>query len=118
MANPARGEKAKAAQAAALAAWQKGQIANEFYDKTQERPFSDRDVERVLKSKSSGVWRYRHEKGQPRYGFYHPETELFAAWQPNEEGYQSQIKTCFRRARIESYMSNQTDVVCLRQPKR
>ncbi|MCS6859920.1 MAG: hypothetical protein NZT92_06330 [Abditibacteriales bacterium] len=118
MATPTQEEQAKAAQAAALAAWQAGQIANELYDKTQERPFSDRDVERVLKSKSLGVWRYRHEKGQPRYDFYHPETELFVAWQPDEEGYQSQIKTCFRCARIESYMNNQSDVVCLRQPKR
>ncbi len=117
MANPRREEQAKAAQAAALATWQKGQIANEYYEKTHRRPFSDRDVERVLKSNATGVWRY-HDYGQPRYGFWHPVTEIFVVWQPEEEGYASQIKSAFWEDDGETYMARRQDAILLRKPKR
>ncbi len=110
-------EVAQAAQDAALAAWLNGQIANEFYDKTIDRPFSQADVERVLKSKSSGVWRYR-DFDQPRVGCWHPVTELFVAWQPPEEGRQSQIKTAFVVTNIDGYIARREQVVLLRAAKR
>jgi hypothetical protein len=108
---------AKTAQDAALSDWQAGKISNEFYDKTATRPFSDADVERVLKSRSSGVWQYR-DFDQLRFGFWHPELELFVAWQPAEEGHESQIKTAFIVKNIDGYMSRREQSKTLRAPKR
>jgi hypothetical protein len=56
-------ERARAAQAAALADFQAGRIANEFYPKQEEHGFTDADVERVLRSGSSGVGRYLTHHG-------------------------------------------------------
>jgi hypothetical protein len=109
-------ERARAVQAAALADFQAGKIANEFYAKEAERPFTDADVERVLKSRSSGVWRYVYDD-EPRYGFWHPDTTWFVAWRPNEEGYESELKTCFDVLDGARYVQNRSDVKCLREPK-
>jgi hypothetical protein len=117
VATPTSEEQANAVQQAALADWQSGHIGNEFYDKVPERQISDRDVERVLKSKSSGVWQYRHEKNQLRYGCWHPATEIFVAWQPAEEELQSEIKSAFIVHFIDRYVAGKDEVVCLRPPK-
>ena len=110
-------ETARAAQDSSLADWLTGNISNEFYDKTADRAFSQTDVERVLKSSSSGVWRYR-DFDQPRFGFWHPAIELFVAWQPAEEGRKSEIKTAFVVSNIEGYMARREQVAMLRRPKR
>ncbi len=110
-------ERARVAQAAALTDFQAGRIANEFYAKEAERPFTDADVERALKSRSSGVCRYVYE-GEPRYGFWHPATQLFISWRPSEEGYTSQVKTCYRVQHGERYLRNRRESVMLRRPKR
>ncbi|NCO41592.1 MAG: hypothetical protein COZ06_28425 [Armatimonadetes bacterium CG_4_10_14_3_um_filter_66_18] len=116
MAESGLDQEAHAAQAAALADWLAGRIANEYYDKVPERQISDTAVQRVLQSKVSGVGRYRHTRDQPRYEFWHPESEILVVWQPAEQTLHSQIKTCFRRARIEPYMLRQEAAACLRAP--
>jgi hypothetical protein len=110
-------EQARAAQEAALADFQTGRVAKEFTAKCLERHIFDKDIERALKSHSSGVWRYTH-LGQPRYGFWHPRTKVFVAWQPREEGFQNELKTCFRESDGLRYMGKQEAVILLRRPKR
>ena len=116
MAESGPDQEAHAVQLAALTDWLAGRLANEYYDKVPERRIADSAVQRVLQSRASGVWRYRHDQEQPRYGFWHPESEILVVWQPAEENLHSQIKTCFRRARIESYMLRQEAAACLRAP--
>jgi hypothetical protein len=110
-------DQARAAQVAALADFQAGRVAKEFTAKCLERRLFDKEIERVLKSRSSGVWRYTH-LGQPRYGLWHPHTKVFIAWQPHEEGFRSELKTCFRESDGLRYMERQEGVVLLRRPKR
>ena len=110
-------EQARVAQEAALADFQTGRVAKEFTAKCLERRIFDKEIERGLKSRSSGVWRYTH-LGQPRYGFWHPHTQVLIAWRPREEGFQSELKTCFRESDGLRYMERQEGVVLLRRPKR
>ncbi len=83
----------EAVQAAALADWEGGNVVKEFSEKQRERRVSDRDIERTLKSKSALICRYSHH-GQPRFGFWHPQVRMWIAWQPAEEGLQSELKSC------------------------
>lgn len=110
-------EEARSAQQLALSDWEAGRIADEFYAKVPERGISDAQVVLVLRSKTTGVWRYVHDREQPRYAFWHPRTELLVAWQPPQKGHEGQIKTSFYRVAIEDYMHTQA-AVCLRRPRR
>lgn len=114
---PEQEDKAQEAQRSALADWQAGRVGNEFYDKVHRRDIASSDVERVLASKSSGIWRYRHALGQVRYGFWHPVTRIFIVWQPDEEGLVSQIKTAFSEEDGVTYASRMEDVESLRLPR-
>lgn len=109
-------DEASWAQTSTLADWQEGKITKEFYEKTARRAFSAADAERTLKSRSSGVWRYR-DHGQPRYGFWHPETWLLVAWQPAAEGLHSEVKTAFIVREISVYMADRDSVTLLRAPR-
>lgn len=97
--------------------WEAGKFSNEFYAKLVERDISDIQVERALRSRSSGICRYRH-RGQPRYGFWHPASQLFIVWRPAEEGYESEYKTCFYVRSGMAYMRGLEDVEILRFPGR
>jgi hypothetical protein len=107
---------AEKAQAAALADFLAGKVGKEFTAKLLERGISDRDVERVLKSHSSGVCQYVHE-GQPRYGFYHPDSGVFVSWQPAEGGFTSEIKTAMRPRIGFQYVLDIEGVVIIRRPR-
>lgn len=101
----------------ALADWETGKFSNEFYAKLVERDISEIQVERALRSRSSGVCKYRHH-GQPRYGFWHPASKLFTVWRPAEEGYESEYKTCFYVRNGVTYMHGLENVEILRSPGR
>jgi len=109
-------QEATEAQAAALVDFLAGQLGKEFTEKAADRGIADRDVERVLRSRSSGVWRYRHY-GQPRYGFWHPQTQYFVAWRPAAEGWSSEVKSCFYEEDADRYLADQDESVCLRRPR-
>ncbi len=100
-------EEAKAIQAAALADWEAGNVNKEFTEKQWERGVSDSAVERVLKSNSTLIARFYHT-GQPRYGFWHPPSEVLIIWQPVEEGFQSELKSCLPHEGGNEYLQRQT----------
>jgi len=62
----------------------------------------------VLKSNSTLIARFYHT-GQPRYGFWHPQSELLVIWQPAEEGFQSELKSCLPHKFGDEYLQRQTD---------
>lgn len=100
----------------AIADWETGKFSNEFYAKLVERDISDIQVERALRSRSSGICKYRH-RGQPRYGFWHPASKLFIVWRPAEEGCESEYKTCFYVRSGMAYMLGLENVEILRFPR-
>ena len=91
-------------------------LSNEFYAKLVERDISDIQVERALRSRSSGICKYQH-RGQPRYGFWHPASKLFIVWRPAKEGYESEYKTCFYARSGMAYMRGLENVEILRFPR-
>lgn len=100
-------------QAAALRAWIEGRLNKEFTAKQRDRGISDADIERVLKSNAALIGKYRHHD-QPRYGFWHPETGVFVAWQPAVEGDRDELKTCFIAVNGDSYMRERQDFTPVR----
>jgi len=101
-------DETKQIQAAARADWEAGNVRRDFYAKQVERNISDSEIERTLKSKSTLICRYT-DYGQPRYGFWHPHVRVVIAWLPAEEGFTSQLKSCFRRTDGDNYLSELED---------
>lgn len=99
-------------QAAALQAWEEGHLGKEFTSKLQDRGLDDSDVHQVLRSKGSYIAKYT-DNGQPRYGFWHPGSKTFVAWQPNEQGYESEFKTCIKIGSA-NYLKQRKDFRALR----
>ena len=87
-------EEASEIQAEALADW-------------EERNVPDSAVERVLKSKSTLIAWFYHV-GQPRYGFWHSQSQVIVIWQPEEEGFESELKSCFPHEVGNEYFGRQT----------
>ena len=99
-------------QAAALEAWNEGRLGKEFTTKQLDRGLDDATIYQVLKSKSSYIAKYV-DNGQPRYGFWNPGTGIFVAWQPAEQEYKSEFKTCIEIG-DEDYLRQRRDFQPLR----
>ena len=117
MRQDSRENQASEAQAQALADFLAGRLSNEFSAKCLERAISDREIERVLKSKSSVVASYV-DHGQPRYGFWHPESLLFVAWQPPRLGKRGLLKSALEHLDGFDYLRCRPGAEVLRRPTR
>jgi hypothetical protein len=95
-------EEIAAVQATALADWDAGKVGKEFSEKQLERGISDSVIDRVLRSKSTLIARFYHS-GQPRYGFWHPQSQVVVIWRPAEEGFFSELKSCFPHQAGDEY---------------
>jgi len=98
---------ARQIQEAAYADWDAGKVGKEFSEKQLERGISNSAVERVLRSNSTLIARFYHS-GQPRYGFWHPQGQVIVIWQPAEEGFESELKSCFPHKAGDGYFQRQT----------
>lgn len=107
MARRRTAEEARQIQEAALADWEAGNVAKEFSEKQLERGIPNSAIDRVLRSKSTLIARFYHS-GQPRYGFWHPQRRALVIWQPAEEDFFSELKSCFSHQAGDEYLIRQT----------